>query len=42
MNFLATAAASYKKNQESIRDATAELQVKIIWSCYINKKETKE
>ena len=22
-----------KKNRESIRDATAELQVKIIWSC---------
>jgi len=26
-----------KKNRESIRDATAELQVKIIWSCFINK-----
>ena len=25
------------KNRESIRDATAELQVKIIWSCFINK-----
>ena len=23
------------KNRESIRDATAELQVKIIWSCFI-------
>ena len=30
------------KNRESIRDATAELQVKIIWSCFINKQETKE
>jgi hypothetical protein len=26
-----------KNNQESIRDASAELQVKIIWSCFINK-----
>jgi hypothetical protein len=26
-----------EKNRESIRDATAELQVKIIWSCFINK-----
>ena len=26
-----------KNNRESIRDATAELQVKIIWSCFINK-----
>jgi hypothetical protein len=25
------------KNRESISDATAELQVKIIWSCFINK-----
>ena len=25
------------KNRGSIRDATAELQVKIIWSCFINK-----
>ena len=25
-----------KNNRESIRDATAELQVKIIWSCFIN------
>jgi hypothetical protein len=25
------------KNRESIRDATAELQVKISWSCFINK-----
>ena len=25
------------KNRESIRDSTAELQVKIIWSCFINK-----
>ena len=31
-----------KKNRESIRDVTAELQVKIIWSYFINKQETKE
>jgi hypothetical protein len=27
----------HEKNRESIRDATVELQVKIIWSCFINK-----
>jgi hypothetical protein len=32
----------YLKNRESIRDATAELQVKMSWSCFINKQETKE
>ena len=32
----------FYKNRESIRDATAELQVMIIWSCFINKQENKE
>jgi hypothetical protein len=30
------------RERESIRDATAELQVIIIWSCFINKQENKE
>ena len=30
-------AIAEKQNRESIRDGTAELQVKIIWSCFINK-----
>jgi hypothetical protein len=30
-------ASKTEENRESIRDATAELQVKIIWSRFINK-----
>ena len=30
------------KNRENIRDATAELQVKIVWSCFIHTNVSKK